>query len=488
MPPRTRPPLFAAVLRHLRHDLRGWSQQQLEQAARLPRGAVSKIERGEIQLDRARLERLASALELAPEALDRALSAFEQLPQEHPAADLVGLSAEEAREIERVARDVGRSVTAFVRGQLVGDLLARHVASDRDEAGVLWGRLRRRDKDLQEDFVRVRVSYQTWAVCERLCGESVSAAADDAERALHLAKLALLSAERSVGREEHRSRREGYAWAFLGNARRVAGDLPAAETAFRNANERWNAGEASPAEPFDGSRFFDLRSSLRRQQGREEDALADLATALRKTTTPERMTSIALNRAVTLTKMERHEEALAQLTQVEPLAAAPEAQSLRLRWLIECNLVSNLCYLGRFCEAEERFSRRVQPLTLELGNGLDLVRVRWLEARVDEGMGRREEAAERLREVWQAYADRKITFDAALAVLELAALELDRGRTKQVKVLAGAAAEVFAAQAIPRELLASCRLFWQAAKKEMATAAAARHLLTELRRARPTAA
>ncbi|HXU45255.1 MAG TPA: hypothetical protein VN783_07005 [Thermoanaerobaculia bacterium] len=79
-------------------------------------------------------------------------------------------------------------------------------------------------------------------------------------------------------------------------------------------------------------------------------------------------------------------------------------------------------------------------------------------------------------EAWSAFADRRLWFDAGLAALDLAGVELARGRTAEVKILASASAQVFRNQALPQDLLAAIRLFWEAAVKESASAARAQEL------------
>ena len=159
---------------------------------------------------------------------------------------------------------------------------------------------------------------------------------------------------------------------------------------------------------------------------------------------------------------------------------------LRLEWLLESNRALNLWHLNHFAEASGVLEKRVKPLTLELGKALDRLRVRWLEGRIAEGLGKPGEAVAAFQEVWQAFADRGISFDAAQAALELAALQLELGRTREVKALAGNALSIFAAQSFPREVLASAHLFWGAAKREEATATAARDLLATLQRLEST--
>ncbi|HXU32849.1 MAG TPA: helix-turn-helix transcriptional regulator [Thermoanaerobaculia bacterium] len=475
------PPLFAAVLRHLRQNVRGWTQRRLEREAGLPVSRVSKLERGTYALDRPTLENLVAALGLPAASIGRTIAALEQAPGARGASQgLEILTPLEGQRVEELASELARTAASIARRAMSAELVRRRVRREREEAGRLWAHLRRQQPaELQRDLVSAVERYQTWAMSERLCAESVLAAADDAERALHLAGLALLAAERSPGKEEHRLRREGYAWGFLGNARRVAGDLPEAEKGFLRAEELWDAGEASPAEPLDGSRLLDLKASLHRYQGRYEESVELLEHALEDAGSGEAISRLLLKRAATLEYLERYGDALASLAQAEPWIEA--FGPARLRCVLRFNRIVNLCHLRQFETADQELAI-LRGLSIDLRHDLDRLRVRWLEARVAEGFGRRDDAAEGLREVWQAFARKKIIFDAGLAVLELAALELERGRTREVKALASDAASIFAAQMIPRELLASVQLFWQAAQREAATSLAARRLLTELRR------
>ena len=75
-------------------------------------------------------------------------------------------------------------------------------------------------------------------------------------------------------------------------------------------------------------------------------------------------------------------------------------------------------------------------------------------------------------------------FDVALALLEIAVLLLDLGRTAEVKALAPDLARLFSAQGIHREALAALRVFRRAVEKDEATAALARRVLGFLFRAR----
>jgi hypothetical protein len=71
----------------------------------------------------------------------------------------------------------------------------------------------------------------------------------------------------------------------------------------------------------------------------------------------------------------------------------------------------------------------------------------------------------------------------ALVTLELAALLAEEGRTAEVKTLAAQTERIFKAQRVERERLGAVRLFCGAARKERLTAALARELLADLRKA-----
>jgi len=78
---------------------------------------------------------------------------------------------------------------------------------------------------------------------------------------------------------------------------------------------------------------------------------------------------------------------------------------------------------------------------------------------------------------------RKIAYDAALATLELAVFLAAQGRTAEVKELAAETAPIFKAQCVERERLGALTLFRQAADEERLTAALARRLVREFKRA-----
>jgi len=78
----------------------------------------------------------------------------------------------------------------------------------------------------------------------------------------------------------------------------------------------------------------------------------------------------------------------------------------------------------------------------------------------------------------------KMWYDVALALLEIAALLLEEGRTAEVKELTQVLTKAFESQDIHREAMAALHLFHEAAEREAATADFARRVLSFLFRAR----
>ena len=71
----------------------------------------------------------------------------------------------------------------------------------------------------RRDLVETSRQFHQWAVAERLCHESERAAANSADKALELARLALRVAELAPGDPLWSQRLQGYAWIFVANTR-----------------------------------------------------------------------------------------------------------------------------------------------------------------------------------------------------------------------------------------------------------------------------
>src|SRR5690606_24985204 len=135
-----------------------------------------------------------------------------------------------------------------------------------------WEQIRDLPADQQWAVIHVGRSFQTWALVERLCEESVAQASKNLERAAGLASLARETAERVRGPEGWRDRVRGYAIAFEANVLRVSGELKAAQAGMEDAKRLWRSGEDADG-VLDPGRVLELEASLCRALRRFEDAI-----------------------------------------------------------------------------------------------------------------------------------------------------------------------------------------------------------------------
>jgi len=330
-------------------------------------------------------------------------------------------------------------------------------------------------------MVEEHEAYRTWALAERTAVASGTRAADNADAALDLALLAVRMAELTPEDGERRAGLSGFCWGFLGNARRVKGDFPAAEEAFIHSDQLWQAGAAADSGlDLDGTRLLDLKTSLRRSQGRYDESFQLLEEALPRCKTRHAEGRIFLQMAITLEQKGDWQKAIEMLEKALP--RIDTRREPRHLFNVRFSLGVNLCNAGRYGEALELLPE-VRRLALQLGNGLDLLRVRWLDALISAGLGKIEKAVVDLEHVSEELIRLGIAFDAARACLDLAQLYLRQGRTAEVKRIAAQVVEVFKAQKVPEPALAAVILFQQAAEQERATIELTRSLSAYLRRA-----
>ena len=462
-----------------RRRARGMTQKQLADAAGLHPTQISLYENGRRLPRPETLRSIAAALGLTPLQFDRlrlASSSAAPLASTAPAP-----TGEAATPADEIVRAVLLTWDEVLREPVVIEAPAAPSAADRAVAPARWARLIDRDPHTRRLLIDGTNEYRSWALVELLCEESARAAADDPARALELAELALYTAERALGGDPWRLCLQGYAWAFVGNARRVGSDLRGAEQAFARARALWKPGATANPGLLDASRLPDLEASLRRDQRSFAEALALLDKALLAAQNPDRAGHILLKKAFTYEQMGDCEGAIAALKLAAPQIDADRAS--RLLWVHRFNLAVNLCHLGRYFEAKP-LAVEARELAVSLGNDLDLLRQEWLEARIAAGFGLRAEAIAALRKVREGFAEREVLYDAALATLDLAVLLLEEGHTAEVRAAAPEAVPIFESLDIQREALAACRVFWASVEQDTATAELARRLRELLERAR----
>jgi transcriptional regulator with XRE-family HTH domain len=472
----------ALTLMYLRSK-RGWTQKELGDRLGLGDHArISRFERGEKPLYREKLIEFAAVLGYPPEAVDllllvhRWLEPVELVEPSGPA----DLTVEEQRALHRTVLAATGAFMAEVQREMLRKKRERKADLARRKARELWLRLKEAPRQDQRDLVAAMPAFQDWALAVHVCEASVRAAAHRPEDALHLADLAVLIASRSPGGESWRSRLEGFCWAHLANARRVANDLVGADTAFVKAWELWRAGDQASTELFPEWRLFDLEGSLRRDQRRFSEALALLEQAKSGSKgNKSAVGRILLKKEFVLEQMGDPEGALVALQEALPIIEA--TADLRLSFALHFKIANNLWHLKRYQEAEDLLPE-LRELAVQLGNELDLIRIVWLEARIAAGQGRREKAASGLEHVRLEFTARNLPYDAALSSLDLALLWLEAGHMAKVREISIAMAWIFKSGGIQREALAALYLFRDAAEKENATIELTRKVISEVKK------
>jgi tetratricopeptide (TPR) repeat protein len=379
---------------------------------------------------------------------------------------------ERCREVRRLQDEVGHwnEEVAVFEGQ---------------EAPELWQRLEGLTFEEQVKRVDEEEDLHAWGFCQLLLRKSREAGFDDPAAAVDLANLAV-----KVSSYLNEAYDPNWVWdlrartfAYLGNARRVLGELRSSEDAFRKA-ERCLARSSTGNEEI-RAEVLDLKSSLRRAQRRFGEALTlvDQVLAFRRKQEDSRgLGKVLLKKAQILSEAGRPDEAISLLHQscneIDP------SQEPGLFAYARYNLLCGLTLDGRYAEAGEllpevrdRFSALEQPL--------NLVRLHWTEGKIAFGLSRVTDAESSFQEVRREFAARGMSYDVALVSLDLALLFHQEGRAAELKRLTGELLTIFEAQDIHREALGAFYLFQKASLEERLTADIITRLAGVLRRYRP---
>ena len=290
----------------------------------------------------------------------------------------------------------------------------------------------------------------TWGAVDLLIHRCRQTVFDDPRRAEAIAVLAVSLADRLD--EQRYGRRfladlRAVAWAWLGNARRVVGGLPAAEQALEAAQD-WL--ERGVGEPRNRAQVIALVASLRRDQLRFEEAheLLDRALELYSTVEDRHLEGRILVKKASVASFEGRPAEAARLLERALLALDP-ARDARLELCARHGLALALVDTGQLDEAEA-VVRKARALYERFPDGLTRGREFWLLGRLAARRGRLDEAAELLGSARSLLAETGASFDAALAGLELAALAVRRGDLEAAGELAREMLPLFRSHAVHR--------------------------------------
>jgi transcriptional regulator with XRE-family HTH domain len=373
----------ALALVYLR-NARGWTQKQLTAALGLTDDKkLGRYENGDPPLSRETLETILAPLRFPSEAVDALLFAHRLIfpPSElsdEEAGSPVPVTPEERERIARTAMAGGWSVAEAVRAELTRQKRDQKWEAASREAEELFQRLLQIPADERLAIVDAFPDLNTGPLAVRLCEASLRAAADKAADALEMAALSLAVAERmpaGTAGERWSLRLQGYCWAHLANARRVANDFDGAHGAFTRALALRRAGE--PADPgrLPEWRFLSLEASLRREQRRFPEALELLDQALALCAgDPAAQARCLLKKENVYEVMGDLVSTLAVLTEAAPFVEASGDPHLLLA--LRFKTANNLFHLQRFEEAG-RLLPEVGELALQQGAELDVASPGW---------------------------------------------------------------------------------------------------------------
>lgn len=308
--------------------------------------------------------------------------------------------------------------------------------------------------------------YQSWSLCELLLEKTRVSAIRNPGEGVELGSLGVAISEcldeTAYGVtlvNDLRAR----AWTRLGNAHRVMSDLEAAEKALEHAEFFLADGTGDSLEE---GRTLDIKAWLRSDQGRFQEAirLEDKAIRAFKGIGDRHLAGQSLAHQATFCGYDGDLSRATTLLK-RALELLDPAVDPRMVLATKHNLVLFLQEKGELTEALALL-HEIRPLYDKLGSQMDAVRLKWVEAKLAEGLNQPQLAELSLLEARKCFVEHGIGLDAALVSLDLANLYLNLGRTEEVKRLATDMLPIFDSRDIHAEALAALGAFQQAAELE----------------------
>lgn len=361
------------------------------------------------------------------------------------------------------------------------------IASERTAAPRLLDELLQRPAAERGAAVHAGRRFQSLALCDLLLDESCDAGSHVSSEAIALAELGIVVADHLDTRyygsavvHDMKSR----AWAYLGNARRLASDFAGAEQALRFAE---SLAEDGSADPLEEARLLDLKALLLGDQGWFEEAAEMLDTVVEiyeDVKDLHRKGRTLISKGVYLGCSGRPQQAVELIPQGLALLDGELEPRLALAGRQELAWFLNEC--GR-CEHAQSQLDSCRYALHSLGAGGDArteLRMEWLETRIAHRSGRWQEAEHRLGGLLQRFVAAGLGYEAALVLLDLVTLHLELGRRGEIRRLADELLPAVLALDIHRQAAAALVAFQQAAAGDRVTPALVRDIAAYLRRAR----
>lgn len=299
------------------------------------------------------------------------------------------------------------------------------------------------------------------AACEALLERSWALRHDKPQEMLDLANYARMLADH-LSSEGHDPRKLAdlrcRAWAALGNAYRVTDELDFADWALSTAAELRLQGTG---DELLAVRLLDLQASLFGAQRRLPAALEALdgVYALHSRRGDDHLAGRALiSKGIYTGHANDFDEAVRLLT--EGLAMIDRKSDPELALFAIHNIAWFLMEGGHFRKARNLVWEN-RWRYIKHGGQIDQVKLRWLQGRIDAGMGNLAAAEEALKEALQGLEKAGMHYHFALAGLDLGSILLRRQRLEEARTMVLDATSVFLRLKIHREALKAVTVLHQ---------------------------
>ncbi len=343
-------------------------------------------------------------------------------------------------------------------------------------AEAVWKSLAGLPPEQQLQGIR-QVLFPTPALFQLLLQQSREEGRRDRQRGVALAELALESL-RSTTDSPNTSLEIllPRAWAWLGNARRLALDFDGAERAFTEAESAWATWGQVDRPDIEGE-LYDLKSALRAFQRRLDEALTLSNRAVKllsQTNKPLLLVRALLHRAHVHGYAGKPQHALPDIT--EALRHLDVEQEPYMVLSAYTTLGTYGLDAGLISEAAAMLPA-ARELCQRINHRLAENQLIWIEARMELAAGRWRPSERLLALARSGFLTQGETVHAALVSLDLAMLYEHHGQPERTLSLAMETIPVFERLRIHREAAAALRLLHRAAQQERLT----RSVLQQLR-------
>jgi tetratricopeptide (TPR) repeat protein len=325
-------------------------------------------------------------------------------------------------------------------------------------------------------------AQRDWDRCQRLIEQCRTLRGSDPENMVLTARLAVTLSENldpPVADETSLADLQARALGELGNARRVADDLPGAEADFARALKR---AEEGTGDPLLLAQLMHLTASLYTDQRRFDEALQllDMVYTIYKREGDDHAAGRTLiSKGMTTGYATDAEEGVRLLGHGLRLIDPSRDPKLVVAGIH--NLIWCLAECGH-AELADQLFLHCRDLFAGYNDRLDAVKSTWLEGRIAAALGQVERADRKLSEARTSFQDAQMPYEVALVALDMAGLWLRTQRTAEIKHLIDHTITILRARKIRREAIGMLLVVREAFQKDRITEALLRHTYTEILR------